>query len=550
MASLPAGAGSPTAICGGLPVTIVGSPDNDFITGTSGPDVIAGLGGDDVIRTAGGDDVVCGGPGNDHIHGGKGADRIFGSSGSDMLRGGPGDDWLAGGAGNDRLVPGSGDDVAIGGGGSDRLDYSTATAAMVVDLIALTAEGSGTDTIRGIEVVAGSRFDDQLRGSEGPNRLIGRGGDDQLDGGGGNDRLIGNRGDHDLAGGDGSDRAVGGQGFDTCVAERTLSCETAGRGIYVATTGSDTADVTTPEAALRTISTALRHAVAGDTVFVFPGTYRESVRLDGIGRAGGAPIVVTGLGGRPMIDGEGIRSLGFFCENCTNVELSHFEIANFRDVGAGATLSSGITLRDLVVHENGFAVRLIGWELEGYGIHVDESSGVLIEGNDVHANGPNPPVFPDRLLGTGINTYGNRDVIIKNNRSHGNHGGGILVEDSVNVLVIGNEVFENDLDASADQWWDGGLWVDGGRDVVVRGNVFRDNLGPGIEISDEDGQRPTGYVIEDNVSTGNYFGINVWNFGTPGWPASDIISQSGNDFSGNLCGDVWITRRPAWRDCP
>lgn len=64
------------------------------------------------------------------------------------------------------------------------------------------------------------------------------------------------------------------------------------------------------------------------------------------------------------------------------------------------------------------------------------------------------------------------------------------MEDGINVLVEGNEVFNNDLDASADEWWDGGLWVDGGHDITIRNNSFRGNLGPGIEISDEEIQNP------------------------------------------------------------
>ena len=39
---------------------------------------------------------------------------------------------------------------------------------------------------------------------------------------------------------------------------------------------------------------------------------------------------------------------------------------------------------------------------------------------------------------------------------------------------------------SADEWWDAGIWVDGGADVRLVRNTIQDNLGPGIEISDED----------------------------------------------------------------
>ncbi|MCP5048609.1 MAG: right-handed parallel beta-helix repeat-containing protein, partial [bacterium] len=170
---------------------------------------------------------------------------------------------------------------------------------------------------------------------------------------------------------------------------------------------------------------------------------------------------------------------------------------------------------------------------------------VLIEGNDVYQNGPNPQL-PGLLMGTGINTFGCRDITIRNNLAHNNIGGGILVEDGINALVEGNDVYDNDADASDEEWWDAGLWVDGGHDVVIRNNNFTGNLGPGIQISDEDIQNPFGYVLENNTSTGNYHGIYIWNFGTNDWPPENILRRSGNTFTNNSIQDIWIV---AW-ECP
>jgi dipeptidyl aminopeptidase/acylaminoacyl peptidase len=69
----------PPRRCGGLPVTLVGTPGRETLRGTPGPDVIAGLGGRDRIFGGGGNDVLCGGPG---------ADRLGGGPGTDMCRGG------------------------------------------------------------------------------------------------------------------------------------------------------------------------------------------------------------------------------------------------------------------------------------------------------------------------------------------------------------------------------------------------------------------------------------------------------------------------------
>jgi len=143
-------------------------------------------------------------------------------------------------------------------------------------------------------------------------------------------------------------------------------------------------------------------------------------------------------------------------------------------------------------------------------------------------------------MGTGINTFGNTNVRINSNKSYNNIGGGILVEDSYNVIVEDNEIYGNDLDATIDEWWDGGLWLDGGGNVIVRNNNIHDNQGPGIEISDEDKQNPIGYELSNNISTNNYYGIFIWNFGTNEWPNETIIKRSNNDFTGNSRQDVWI----------
>jgi hypothetical protein len=75
----------------------------------------------------------------------------------------------------------------------------------------------------------------------------------------------------------------------------------------------------------------------------------------------------------------------------------------------------------------------------------------------------------------------------------------------------------------------------------VRNNLFADNIGPGIEISDEELQKPYGYVLENNVSTGNYYGIFIWNLSKDNtWPDESILRRSGNRFTQSTIKDVWI----------
>ena len=67
-----------------------------------------------------------------------------GDDGNDVLSDGAGRDKVHGGAGDDHVMAAadSADDTYDGGDGQDRLDYSTATSSITVDLGRGTAEGS------------------------------------------------------------------------------------------------------------------------------------------------------------------------------------------------------------------------------------------------------------------------------------------------------------------------------------------------------------------------------------------------------------------------
>ncbi len=336
-------------------------------------------------------------------------------------------------------------------------------------------------------------------------------------------------------------------GFILCLSTMGLICdsniESTDPGgetnvYYVAEQGTDDSDGQAPGTAFRTISHALKVVRPGDMVLIQPGTYAEEIVIQNIGSLE-APITIRGENGVPVLDGQEKMDVGIWCEQTTNIIFENLEIRNYTDIGIGVFFSSNITMWSLVVHHNGMNAQLEEWDIEGYGIHAEESRRITIENNDVYANGPQPQL-PKRLLGNGINTYGLSDSTIRGNQSHRNIGGGILVEDGVKILVEDNQVFSNDLDASVDGWWAGGIWVDGGHDVTVRNNVFQNNKGPGIEISDEDGQNPYGYVLENNTSTENLFGIYVWSFGLPDFPPENILRMSNNQIFGNIRQDIWI----------
>ena len=233
---------------------LIGSDDRiDRFIGTSAANHFWGLGGGDYFSGGGGDDILDGGRDGDILYGEDGDDTIIGGAGQDYLDGGDGIDTvvytgsssgvtvdlangtasggdadgpvqivgrgttirhdilvdlenaigsffddhligdaqaneLSGGAGDDTLTGGGGADILNGGAGSDTADYADATSGVRLNL---KRDGSEGDTYVSIENLAGSGFDDRLKGDRAANVLTGQGGDDMLRGGKGDDTLLG-----------------------------------------------------------------------------------------------------------------------------------------------------------------------------------------------------------------------------------------------------------------------------------------------------------------------------------------------------------------------
>jgi hypothetical protein len=261
-------------------VTVTGGPAIELL-GREGTDTLSVAGGDGtgeavsgvLVDGGAGDDTLIGLIGGSDLVGGDGADTldysrvpegieadlttgvvkpytgdvdfvdtcedVIGTAANDILTGDAGANTLTGGDGDDTLDGRDGDDTLDGGLGRDTASFGGLRKAVVVDLRAGTAEGSGADTLIGIEDAEGSRKADELTGNGDANRLDGGAGADQVTGRGGGDLLVGGDGNDDLFGGKGRDtldagagRDVldGGKSRDTCIPGKDpdawSSCET------------------------------------------------------------------------------------------------------------------------------------------------------------------------------------------------------------------------------------------------------------------------------------------------------------------------------------
>jgi hypothetical protein len=314
--------------------------------------------------------------------------------------------------------------------------------------------------------------------------------------------------------------------------------------IYVSPDGDDTHTGASANDPLGTLAFALCNLRPGQTLNLLPGVYHESVVMALFGGPN-QPITIHGVmedGQRPILDGEMTRAMGIAVAESDNFIIENIEFRNYTDFGLIVFLGSDHIVRNNLFIDNGRAAIDPANQHEGYGLSILGVKNVLIENNEASGNGPDEARQKKYdALGTGIDTYEMDHAIIRGNSMHDNTGGGLLVEDCVDVLVEDNIVTGNQLDANGD-WWDGAIWVDGGKDITIRRNRIAGNHGPGLQLSDEDDQYPDasyGYLIEENIITDNLFGVYNWNFGVCPITDETIIRYTNNQVENNTNLQFW-----------
>ena len=158
---------------------------------------------------------------------------------------GGGIDAIDAGGGNDLLVGGPGGDLLEGNAGIDTASYEDSAAEVAVNLLigrGFLADAEG-DTLRHIENVIGSNYDDVINGDSGANRIEGLAGDDLIVGLDGPDHLFGNRGDDIISGDLGRDFLFGGAGVDYLDGGRGADHLDGGPGAEADTAGYTGSDI-------------------------------------------------------------------------------------------------------------------------------------------------------------------------------------------------------------------------------------------------------------------------------------------------------------------
>lgn len=369
-----------------------------------------------------------------------------GSSGADTLTGTDGADLLNGGAGDDLLLGSLGADTMDGGSGVNTVSYEASEARVTVDLSKGIGQGGHAegDVLRNINVVIGSRFGDNLIGSNGDDTLYGMEGRDTLIGSAGNDLLVGGIGADSLSGGDGNDVLRGGLGNDTLL-------------------GGDGNDM-------------LRGALGNDTLLGGDGndTLWGGLGADSLdGGAGVNRASYEGSGAAVTVNLQTGTGNGGDAEGDVLVNIREVIGSSFGDVLTGSTridILTGADGADTLDGGRG-ADRLFG------GTGDDSLTGG--DGNDLLVGGLGADVIDG---GRGIDTLSYagaaRGVLV--NLGSGMGAGGTLSESEGDVIsnmerVIGSRYDDTLIGGAGDETLEGGagsdqLTGDAGNDVLIGGD--------------------------------------------------------------------------------
>jgi uncharacterized repeat protein (TIGR01451 family) len=272
--------------------------------------------------------------------------------------------------------------------------------------------------------------------------------------------------------------------------------------------GTDSPTCGAPDAPCRTIPYALANrASAGDTVFVWEGTYTETITLE-------AGVVISGAGAtRTFIDGEGVRG--------PMVSAS------------GSAIDPSTVLRGVTIRR--------GTAANGGGAYITDGASPLIEDCIVSEN-----VATDR--GGGLYVYGTatltlRDTEVISNTSAGAGGGmyqATLGGDSRLDLFGGH--FENN-ETTTNRG--GGLWIAG--TVVITGTDFVNNraayFGGGIYQRSTTGRAELiGGLLEGNTA-GVFNGGGLGAEGTAALSTTQVVGNSAGELGGGVwAGNAQVTR--------
>lgn len=341
---------------------------------------------------------------------------------------------------------------------------------------------------------------------------------------------------------------------------------------YVAIDGDDS-NQGTIDSPWKTLQHAADGAVPGSYVYIRGGVYHQKLRISNGGSEAAGPVVFAGYPNETaVLDGEGLPVDGLEglveIDHASYVTIRQLEIRNYKtairdEAPAGIYIhgsGKSISLLNNRIHSIANTALPEGDDLSGrdahgiavYGTEAEEALYELtIDGNEVY----------DLVLGSSeaLAVNGNVDTFeITNNIIHDNDNIGIdligfegtsgdeTVDQARNGTIKGNVVYGISSNHNPsygdslpnDSHSAGGIYIDGGRSILVEQNRLYDN-DIGIELASEHKGRLTSDItVKDNLVYRNRLtGIAMGGYDEERGGTSDSIVVFNTLYKNDLLGD-------------
>lgn len=272
---------------------------------------------------------------------------------------------------------------------------------------------------------------------------------------------------------------------------------------YVALTGSDL-NPGTQIAPWRTIQKAADTATPGTTVLVQPGTYNEKVTVNVSGSAGGGFITFQAAG-NVTLSGAGVTGSNlFYLKDRSYVRLHGFELRSHLSVdnGSGVRIEGfgdHLEIRQCRIHDIR-GVNAMG--ITVYGTSTTPITNLIIDGNEIYDCEPAQSealVLNGNVRSFQVTSNYVHDV---NNIGIDFIGGEGLCPDPAQDAARNGVCAWNRVARARANYGGGygaGIYVDGGRDIVIENNTVTES-DLGLEIGAENpGIVTTNIVVRNNV---------------------------------------------------